>query len=108
MDYELAKKLKDAGFTISTGSRIETRIGSPRETSQEDFSTILHPTLTELIEACGDGFHALYKKQGGWLANSYHKIDEQTGVAFQEEWYGKTPEEAVSELWISLQVKLRK
>ena len=91
MNYELAKRLKDAGFPhlmreITSQLMIET------------------PTLSELIEACGEKLDLL----------------ERTGMVGQEKWrasvdedregygtsiYGETPEEAVANLWLSLQAK---
>lgn len=56
------------------------------------------PTLSELIEACGDDFKNL-TKDGNWYTNL---------VAGNEDYYesfdsiGDTPEEAVAKLWIKL------
>lgn len=97
MRYKLAKKLKDAGFSLPTGSRIEIRGGSPNETSQEDFSTILLPTLSELIETYGEDFQELYKDRSDNTWRAKDKNDNQVS--------GFTPEEAVANLWLELNKK---
>ena len=57
------------------------------------------PTLSELIEACGDKFYGLHKVVGGqWLAFIYDMDD----CSQQLEVYAGTPEEAVARLWLAL------
>lgn len=56
MTYELAKKLKNAGFP-------QPKVGC-HECSEghEQFDNGAYaPTLSELIEACGEGFHCLVR-----------------------------------------------
>ena len=91
MDYELAKELKDAGFPqhphCGTCPNMEFCI----------------PTLSELIAACGDEFYSLVKAETGeWFA--YSSTDELNTVAKRG---GKTPEEAVSRLWLALRGTLK-
>jgi len=89
MNYKLLDKLEKAGF--------------PLVLSQEN-QDVRPPTLSELIEACGEKLDLL----------------ERTGMVGQEKWrasvdedregygtsiYGETPEEAVANLWLSLQAK---
>ncbi len=81
----------------------------------DECDILYYPTLSELIEACGEKFHDLtrcglqYKSAkaireietnlripGGWEASSEEKEDEYTW-----EW-GSTPEEAVAKLYIEL------
>jgi hypothetical protein len=55
------------------------------------------PTLSELIEACGDKFSSLHKHSFGWLATSTS--------AYADAGHGdnsRTPEEAVARLWLAL------
>lgn len=96
MDYELNKKLKDAGF--------------PNNGRWGGVWNI--PSLSELIEACGDDFSSLYKNQDKWIATSrptanlsketLEKIKNGGGgygwIQFEE----KTPEIAVANLYLKL------
>ena len=90
MNYELAKKLKDAGFPV------HPECGTCRYDGIAQFK----PTLSELIEACGDGFAnlgmALY---ADWKWRAVGK-----GI-FGASVTGDTPEEAVAELWLRLNNK---
>jgi len=91
MTYALAKQLKDAGFPIRKTCLCE-----------EDVCVhIEYPTLSELIEACGDSFGELnhYRNSRDWEAISENWQDEQ-GVGRMTS--GKTPEEAVAKLWLAL------
>lgn len=91
MTYELAKKLKDAGFP--------QKDGAPRDRYISDHP--LHkycytPTLSELIEACGGQFGALrLGAEHKWLAWGDEGIEE----------WGNTPSEAVANLWLELNKK---
>jgi len=95
MNYELAKKLKDAGFPQSGDGNylignIETDEGGIITTN-----SVYIPTLEELIEACGDRFISLHKYYHQWVCNEgmeVHQFDSQ----------GSTPEEAVAKLWLEL------
>jgi hypothetical protein len=68
------------------------------------------PTLSELIEACGDKFESLYKVYGitasaksSGKAGGYEAIAVQVNEFSEHQWeWGKTPEEAVAKLWLSL------
>ncbi len=84
MDIILTKQLKDAGFKF-----------------RKDPIWILTPTLSELIEACGDGFYSIYKRldevEKTWIAETLE--DYPTGW---KQTYGATPEEAVAKLWLEL------
>lgn len=98
MNYELAKKLKDAGW-------IFREVRHPlvaMELGMVDFGGIkyYHPTLSELIEACGDKFF--------WL----NRLDRMGNVRWTTEFMEDenssgeplypTPEEAVANLWLTL------
>lgn len=100
MNYELAKKLKEAGFPQRS-----KQFPIPSDTREYDDGTIefptgtpepVHlPTLSELIEACGEGFYSLIRspREGLWCA--YQVFERLTGLY-------KTPEEAVANLWLAL------
>mgnify|MGYP001571785702 CR=1 FL=1 len=116
MDYNLARKLKDAGFPQPYGQRED---GSDRmfwfddkniipyriaDGIREDNGFLINkmerlcfiPTLSELIEACGTDFGAL--KRIGIVDNQYRAED----YPFQDFCEAKYPEEAVGRLWLKL------
>lgn len=137
--YELAKKLKEAGFKQGDeGLYFEKR----RQARKEPFYARVYvgealgydesyypdhkydiycPTLSELIEACGDEFRDLCKLRSPdpdndgkkewpyvwWRAKS-HKWGK-TDCEYEDGEYvcanGKTPEEAVINLWLKLNQK---
>ncbi len=63
------------------------------------------PTLSELIEACGEKFEELINLKDKWICYGGGK-DIIKGV---EQWHafgeGSTPEEAVANLWLELNKK---
>jgi len=87
MNYELAKQLKDAGFPKLDLVFVK------------DLKHFI-PSLSELIDACGDKFHWLNKMK------SQYDEDVWNAMALSKEFgRGKTPEEAVAKLWIKLNKK---
>lgn len=111
MTYKLAKKLKDAGFPqkLTRGNSdaylpgkegIQTVI----EILKEDSEYIKIPSLSELIEACGDRFMSLesqMNESGEWKAKCTTMFRD--GIALHDNFvYGATPSEAVSNLWLEL------
>ena len=92
MNYEICKKLKDAGFPYKEWENTLCGYG-------ENCPKYHYPTLSELIEACGDKFYGLHKLVNGeWMAFIYD-IEDSTR---QLETKGKTPEEAVAHLILNL------
>ena len=101
MKYELAKKLKDAGFPqkeishigqhwIASDGDIQVHQGS-------DDTECLIPTLEELIGACGERFSILM----------YFPDDEKIWRVRECKGLGrffdaKTPSEAIANLWLEL------
>lgn len=127
MTYELAKELKEAGFPMTAKPRtreIELSLKldrrfvedpahplppSPTKSGnswQQDYEAyvqhaICFPTLSELIEACGDKFREVKKhlsKGGFWTASTAR----QAGGLCER---GTNPEEAVARLWLALNKK---
>lgn len=120
--FELAKQLKDAGFPQeyrktpiamdwvydSTGDLIMIHddndtgwwlgqdyvVRFNKELLQKEY--IKDPTLSELIEACGDKFNRLEKGIGGWIV---------IGADGDKRTDGSTPEIAVLKLWLALNKK---
>lgn len=124
MNYELAKQLKDAGFSqeLNNGDwayfededgfvDIEELqlmhddndeggfVGNSYSYRYEDHKPeqfIKCPTLSKLIDACGGELSSLQSVFGAkrWYANSFGRIEEPC--------LGSTPEEAVAKLWLEL------
>lgn len=123
MNYELAKELKDAGFPQGVKEQVrdcfyfgedgELRMWPWGDKEPELTGFTKSPSLSELIEACGEGFDDLWgpyhneehKRTGYWRANGFmlredwkHHSDPHTHPAA----LGSTPEEAVARLWLAL------
>ena len=84
LQKELAKELMEAGFS-----------------GKEE--KIYMPTLSELIEACGEEFYQLRKvdktnNDFGWIVHTRNDVAGFSG-------YGDTPEEAVTRCWLELNKK---
>ena len=119
MNYELAKQLKDAGFP-QTGLKYTWYYeGNSLHNSGEKYldvknnpKRIISPSLSELIEACGDKFGGLeywrtcIEPNERWecYSEQYTKMIED--IHYLEFCvYGSTPEEAVAKLWLELNKK---
>ena|SRR5271166_1053967 len=89
ISYQLAKKLRDAGFPQSELARAQRKAG---------YEYVSMPGLSTLIEACGEDFGALGKDPNCWVACEY--ISEHGRWANAHE--GKSPEDAVARLWLSI------
>lgn len=111
MDYQLAKELKEAGFPqkFKCGSWYYshdgevmgyiTRVLGNMDDVHEDDGDIVKPTLSELIDACGDEFIALSKLGDLWWCATDGSPVRMMGIK------GQTPEEAVARLWLALNQK---
>lgn len=64
------------------------------DSSEGREDTLYFPSLSELIEACGEGYFALERSQLGWQAS--RGLEDVIVGPY------KTPEEAVARLWLSL------
>lgn len=98
MEYELLKKLRDAGFP-QTGNNFDSEFGFMCDGPDGDTAYI--PLLGELIERCGKDFHSLRAPtEGGeyWNAFALNKAEN-----WNRSDHGKTPEEAVAKLWLAIQ-----
>ena len=111
MTYELALKLKNAGFP-QTSSLFVWAIGGDK--CEDEFTYLLReddswsaneiinaPTLSELIEECGEEFCILQTKITD-NPNEKYRAGTFDGVGVC---YGSTPEEAVAKLWLALNKK---
>lgn len=102
LSYKICKELKRAGYRqeLKDGDKFyiytdQHTIYVVHDYNFRDKKSIKIPTLTELISASWDGIWNLEKGVDGWRTN----VDD--GYKFSSE--GKTPEEAVANLWITLQ-----
>lgn len=97
MDYELAKKLKEAGFP-QTGVSYST---NPVEYKGTFYEAVYMPTLEELIEAC------VSNNELGGFTMDFTEDD----ITLERTWdinghfLGKTPTEAVANLYLALHSK---
>jgi len=92
--YELAKKLKEAGFKSKDNAYI--------------------PTLEELIEACGKETFTLWNYNKKWFCGLRTIMKKDTGcftdthtliIDYEDYVIGNSPEEAVANLWLKLNKK---
>lgn len=97
MTYELAKQLKDAGFPIPDCPAWIINGDGPMGAVIWKDKYI--PTLSELIEACGDEWIKVYNLEN----NHAHWVADR--VFPHTHGHGSTPEEAVSNLWLALNRK---
>ena len=105
MNYELAKQLKDAGFPIAEKAN---KLSPERTYLTKDLEFAYSPTLSELIEACGDKIHGIHQAEDMygetvWFATLKH--DYRKFISNGPGREGKTPEEAVANLWLALNKK---
>jgi hypothetical protein len=89
ISYQLAKKLKDAGFPQGELARAQQKAG---------YDYVSMPTISDLIAACGEDFRALSREPDCWLACGYFSEDGEWKNAHA----GDTPEEALARLWLSI------
>lgn len=108
MTYKLARQLKDAGFKQRNGFHLGAKMNgffAPTEMeTPEDFA--YEPTLSQLIEACGDRFKCLFTETFEYEPSSV-RIDWVCDGLLEEpitmyRARGSTPEEAVASLWLAL------
>lgn len=108
MNYELAKELKDAGFPQELGMGSDYYINGAtdnrhyKQNTDPAVNDVKVPTLSELIEACGEEFHSLHRFKEGWQCR---KPSEGWGNDYEVQSSGTTPEEAVARLYLALNKK---
>ena len=106
--YELAKKLKDAGFPQEGfGSGICPKPEDESLSYEERNNLCAYtPTLSELIEACGDCFINIQKDKDGFYCQGVYEDDDERYDSIPYVSTGaSTPEEAVANLWLRLNEK---
>lgn len=119
MNYELAKKLKDAGFpqNFKYGDYFQDgRMNEPElyqkeccypEFEPKDTKACKIPTLSELLEACGERFCELDQcgNLSEWVARGDENWVKKLPRCNLQLAFGLTPEEAVANLWLKLNKK---
>lgn len=109
MNYELAKKLKDAGFpqglTEHQYGWVEAH--GKFELDEGDMTSgVSAPTLSELIAACGERFCSLKREWGDiWLAYAFKDEQNKRPIDISLQTQGSTAELAVAQLWLELNKK---
>lgn len=104
INYSLAKQLKDAGFPIVCKNKIKH---NDRLCDIDGYFCIdcIRPTLSEILDACGDEFIELGKGDSSidykWAAQAR----KQDGLNPFTVGHGKTHWEAVAKLYIKLNDK---
>lgn len=109
--YELAKKLKDAGFP-QKGFEKAREEAWDMKSDLEEKDYVYTPTLSELIEACTNNLEALriswwIKEANQWEADAFFSTERTSvpgGYNYPPTHTGKgsTSEEAVANLWLAL------
>lgn len=121
MNYELAKKLKDAGFPASVGRfprYIQSAVNSVTPVNNS-LELVKIPSLEELIEAIKEShpvkicnselFNLVFNLEGHWLQDFGYEAKFTVIISLEppeeREWkcWGNSPEEAVAGLWLKLQ-----
>jgi len=102
MKYELALELKNAGFPQKDNAWYYTDENTVMYCGIEHSlpEMVMKPTLSELIENCGEGIARLWR-----VDESYDKGKTKwcaTGKNDFLDGLGTTPEEAVANLWLAL------
>ena len=114
-----AEQLRDAGFRQSTPGTYLVRDQNGVESVYRGANDtilprmILEPSLSQLIEACGEEFEAIDRFQSAsngclWHAQSYGKIradlqgERCDSACCGMQGHGSSPEEAVARLWLEL------
>ena len=109
MNYELAKELKEAGFpqqirqgdSVYNDRGIELKLfkyGEFVDIASESDDWYKMPTLSELIEACGERFEGLRRQPDPDIETPEIWFADRDGYCSP----GSSPEEAVARLWMVL------
>ena len=111
MNYALALKLKNAGFpqrkgcsACLQGYAFDFKAVPYSEAFGDDYVSL--PTLSELMEACSNDEKQIYFYRLEY--DNFERLWEaHAGRDFSNPYdgYGKTPEEAVANLWLEINKK---
>lgn len=106
MNYELAKKLKDAEFPKSSPRYVD-EIGRGIYIDHEKKESVYFPTLSELIEACGEHLVDLKRvvNEHGVIWRAQGNAEPKNYPDWGYSMAASTPEEAVANLYLALHEK---
>ncbi len=96
ISYELTKQLKEAEFPFDW----QRKCPLCEEEGSHSSCPNPFPTLSELIEACGDDFVSLVKNRKGFFVIAEVEDYRKKGSGVTE--YYSSPEEAVASLFLML------
>lgn len=105
ISYDLAKQLKENGFP---GISLCRENCEPRGLDVGNCYNCHYPTLSELIEACGDNLISLRRvlKEGWNEPQSFQWYwFASDDPAREEKFCGTTSDEAVANLWLAINQK---
>lgn len=116
ISYELAKELRDAGFKQPDkdcgGKSLSAYNAKGTDMVYDNCCGEWHddidayiPSLSELIDACGDEFHCLVLTCGGGIDSNKMFWSAGKDKTVMDWNNGSTPEEAVARLWLALNKK---
>lgn len=100
--YELAKKLKDAGFPQEMKDKSADDTYDPHMYSPYKGEQLFMPNLGQLIEACGEDLVDLRRDGEEWAAISNLTFEGRFDSDISLYGSGTNPEEAVANLWLAL------
>ncbi len=104
MTYELALQLKNAGFPQGEGKYLTATYPEGSNIKYQEETNCYDPTLSELIEACGDKFGGVVKCENGkWVTLIPTKDGSELSITDAHLGTFDSIEEAVSKLWLELQ-----
>ena len=101
MKYALALELKNAGYEQKKNrvSFLNNYIDNEGNLITEG-EMVYCPSLSELIEACGEKFHGIYIAGGDWKTHGFRSNKEWDDVYT----HGSTPSESVARLWLAINI----
>lgn len=103
MDYELVLELKNAGFPQGGDGYWIDETYRSRDIGHA--LSIYEPTLSELIEACGDELRGIVHDRAMKNDNNEEWRCDRIEHGSFESYIGPTPEEAVAKLWLAINNK---
>ncbi len=111
MNYDLAKRLKDAGFNQHEigvfNGRPSYDPGAPYDFDRKSGEQFYIPNLSELVDAIGGVLLWGCKDHGYFASKQFCPIENKTPESvIDADTHGETPEETLAELWLKLHEKI--
>ena len=100
MTYELAKKLRDAGFPSPDPRQPDGNLEFKGDWYDHEHSLTYAPTHSELIEALGEDLESLYRhERGTWNPNTRCNHEQGRHKLYA---VADSPRDALALLWLKL------